>query len=140
MAMRRSEFDLEPFEAVEVVAVGVLGLFRQAEVGEAGEEDREGDLHFQAGQGGADAEVDAAAEADVGLVLAVGVEFVGVGEAAWVAVGGAEELADDVAGFQLDAVELERFEDVAGEHVEGGVVAEDFFDGGVGEGFVAEGG
>ncbi len=52
---------------------------------EVGQECREGGLGFYAGEGGAVAEVDAAAEAEVLVVLAGGVEPVGVLEAPGVA-------------------------------------------------------
>ena len=47
---------------------------------EAGENLVEGDGAFEPGEGGAEAEVDAVAEGDVVVALAVDVEAVGVGE------------------------------------------------------------
>ena len=139
-----SESDGEGLEGVEVPGVAVAGGGGEAEVGEAFEEDTEGGLHFEAGEGGADAEVDAGAEGYVGIGSAGGEELGGGGEFLLVAVGGGEEESDLVAFFQRDTAVFEVFECVALEHVQRGVEAEHFFGAGggvreeVGGGGVAE--
>ena len=103
-------------------------------MGEAAEENADGGLQFESGEGGADAEVDAGAEADVGIGTAGGVETFGGGKLLLVVVGGGEEESHLVALFQREAAVFEVFEGVAFEHVEGGVETEHFFGAGCGVG------
>lgn len=103
-------------------------------MGEALEEDAEGGLQFEPGEGGADAEVDAGAEADVGIGTAGGGENFGGGKLLLVVVGGGEQESHLVALFQREAAVFEVFEGVAFEHVEGGVETEHFFGAGCGVG------
>jgi hypothetical protein len=110
----------------EVVRVGGEG-----EVGEAVEEGGEGVLGFETGERGADAVVDAVAEAEVGVVAAGEVEQVGLVEAGGVAVSGGEDDQDRVAGGDGLAAEGDRGGGVApGGELHRAVVAEEFLDGG----------
>ena len=123
---------------MEVPGVAVARRAGESEIGKALEEDAEGGLHFESGEGGADAEVDACAEADVGIGTAGGVEDFGGGKFLLVVGGGGEEETDLVALFQREAAVFKVFEGVAFEHVEGGVETEHFF--GAGRGVGEEGG
>src|ERR1700680_3868297 len=91
---------------------GVAIARRRSETqpGEALEQDRQGDLHFEAGERRADAEMDARPEGDVGQERPRRVEATGVGVARRVAVGRAEEKADLLALVELDAGDLDRLE------------------------------
>ena len=84
--------------------------------------------------------MDAAAEAGMGVEGAGRVECVGVFEAGGVAVCGAEHQADDIALFQGNTTKVEIFKRVAGEHVEGRVETQHFFDEAFGAGGVIQAG
>src|SRR5437588_1571021 len=71
---------------------------RRFDPGEALGQPGEDRLRLQPGEGGAEAMVDAPAEAEWHLALACDVESLGVGEALGVAVGAADERDDDRAG------------------------------------------
>lgn len=107
-------------------SVAVAGRADRVQTGKAFEEDAEGGLHFEPRQRGADAEMDAGAEADVGIRRAGGFEGAGARELVFVAVGRTEEKADLVALPQLEALVFEVLEGVATEHVERGIEAEHF--------------
>ena len=111
-----------------MVGVKEFNGFGKAKVGLGGEEDRQGELEFEPREGGADAEVQPAAEGRVSTDRAGGIEAVGIGPDRGVAVGGAEEELHAVALGEAVAVDLDLFERDAGEDVEGRIVAEDFLD------------
>src|SRR6187455_3344856 len=68
------------------------------EMFEAGENIGEGDSGFHAGEGCAEAGVDAVAEGDVRVWVAGDVEAGGITELFWIAVGGADHGEDEVTG------------------------------------------
>ena len=73
--------------------------FVDGEVGEARQQLLERDAGFEAGEGGAEAEMDAEAEGDVVGGVAVDVEDVGVRPAALVAIRRGEQQGDLAAGL-----------------------------------------
>ena len=86
----------------------------EGEIGEAGEEFLEGDLGFDAGELGAEAVVDAGAEGEVAIGMAVEIELVGVFEAGGVAVGGSERCEEHLTAADGVAAELGVGGDEAG--------------------------
>lgn len=98
---------------------------------DAADELADGDLALDAGEGGAEAEVNAHAEGEVAVVGAGDVEAVGVGKLRGVAVGGTEEedglgvLGDDAVG------DLDVIEGIAAGELDGRVETEDLLDGGL---------
>lgn len=111
---------------MEVPCIAVKRVAGKLEVRQTLEEDAQGGLHFEAGQGGADAEVDPGAEANVRIRGAGGEEDVGVREFGVVAVSGPQKQADLVALLEHEAVVFEVLQGVAAEHVQWGVEAEHF--------------
>jgi hypothetical protein len=98
-------------------------------------------LGLDAGEGGAEAVVDAVAEGEVLVGGAADVEAVGVGDERGVAVGGGEVEEQALADLESLAAELEGLVDPPRNDLHGGVVAEHLLDGGGDEGgVVAQGG
>ena len=64
---------------MEMIGVPVARGFRKGEPRQSLEQQRQGDLHFQPGQGCPDAEMDAGAEADLGVGVSAGNEAVWFG-------------------------------------------------------------
>ena len=72
----------------------------------------------------------AVAEGDVVVGVAGDVEIFGAGEVFGIAVGGADEREDELAGEEGLAVHFDLAGGGAHHPLQGGAVAEDFFDGG----------
>ena len=101
----------------------------QAELGDAGEPDLEGDAQFHPRQVRAQAAVDAEAEGGVPVDLAVDQHLVGPVELRGVAVGGREREQDPVLGLHVDAAEVHVFLHQPG-HRDRGVGPEELLHGG----------
>ena len=86
-----------------MVDIGVVRGSGQAQVGQALEQDRQGDLQFQPGQGGTDAEMQASAKADMGFWRAMRVETVGTVPDPGVAVGCGQQKRHLIAALECVA-------------------------------------
>ena len=89
----------------------VVGI--EAQVREPPDERLHGDLRLQPGERRADAEMRSQPEPQMTRRRTPQQEGVGIGEAVRIPVGGAKRLADEVAGLQLPAAELQWLGDVA---------------------------
>ena len=113
-----SETHPQCLKAVEVKGIAVAGWIRQGQTRQALEQDGQRHLEFEPSQGRADAEVDAGAEADMGVGFARGPEEIGLCEASGIAIGGAKHEADLLALRQPDSRELDILKRVAGEEID----------------------
>jgi hypothetical protein len=118
-----------------MVDVGISGRLRQPQAGAGGEEGGQGAGQFQPRERRPEAEMDAGAEARVGLRRAGGVEPVRLGMGRGVAVGRGEQARHLVARREAVAEDLHLLPRDAGEDVQRRVEAQDLLDraGGVGE-------
>lgn len=121
------ERDRKRFESVEVPGVPVASRAIQAEVRQPLEQDAESGLHFEAGQGGTDTEMDAGAEGHVGIRRTGGFESIRLRKFGFIAVGGTQEQADLFALFQRHAAIFDVLEGVALEHVERSIETQHLF-------------
>ena len=72
---------------MKVPRVFVMRRSVQPQAGESFEEDAQGSLHFEPGEGSSHAKVDSGAEADMRVRRPRGKEMIGVGEFVRIAVG-----------------------------------------------------
>src|SRR5688500_7366518 len=81
----------------------------ELQVRQAAQQCVDGDLRFHSRQRGAEAEVTAAAEREVLIVVAADVETVGIGKDGGITIGGGDGGEDDVAALERLSAELEIF-------------------------------
>src|SRR3546814_19569997 len=110
----------QPLQAVEVVNVLDARRFRDAQSGQAAEEDRQHRVELQSRQWRADAEMDAGAEGEVRRLLAVRLEDERVRELPGVAIGRGADEDTLVAPPERDAVDPDLLPPPALAHVSGG--------------------
>ena len=98
--------------------VAIARRLGQTQARQAGEEDRQRHCEFEARKRRPDAEMNAGAEAHMGVRRPPAVEAVGIRKALGIAIGGPKQKADLLALLEAHAGQLHVLERVTGEEVQ----------------------